>query len=61
MNKLVKSAHVDANTPLHQFANQMMKLLHSRKMKEAKEALGCMVSEKKIINICFMVLKTKRY
>jgi hypothetical protein len=24
-----------------------MKLLHSRKMKEAKEALGCMVSEKK--------------
>jgi len=46
MNKLVKSAHVDANTPLHQFAKQMMKLLHSRKMKEAKEALGCMVSEK---------------
>jgi hypothetical protein len=45
-NKLVKSAHVDANTPLHQFAKQMMKLLHSRKMKEAKEALGCMVSEK---------------
>eukprot|EP00267_Zea_mays_P041791 XP_020393718.1 uncharacterized protein LOC109939800 [Zea mays] len=42
MNKLVKSAHVDANTPLHQFAKQMMKLLHSRKMKEAKEALGCM-------------------
>jgi hypothetical protein len=46
MNKLVKSAHVDANTPLHQFAKQMMKLLHSRKMKEAKEALGCMVSDK---------------
>jgi len=44
MNKLVKSAHVDANTPLHQFAKQMLKLLHSRKMKEAKEALGCMVS-----------------
>eukprot|EP00267_Zea_mays_P056626 XP_023156662.1 protein FAR1-RELATED SEQUENCE 5-like [Zea mays] len=42
MNKLVKSAHVDANTPLHQFAKQMLKLLHSRKMKEAKEALGCM-------------------
>ena len=37
MNKLVKSAHVDANTPLHQFAKQMMKLLHSRKMKESKE------------------------
>jgi hypothetical protein len=46
MNKLVKSAHVDANTPLHQFAKKMMKLLHSRKMKEAKEALGCMVSDK---------------
>jgi hypothetical protein len=44
INKLVKSAHVDANTPLHQFAKQMLKLLHSRKMKEAKEALGCMVS-----------------
>ncbi|XP_035820957.1 protein FAR1-RELATED SEQUENCE 5-like [Zea mays] len=42
MNKLIKSAHVDANTPLHQFAKQMLKLLHSRKMKEAKEALGCM-------------------
>jgi hypothetical protein len=46
MNKLVKSVHVDANTPLHQFAKQMMKLLHSRKMKEAKETLGCMVSDK---------------
>jgi hypothetical protein len=46
MNKLVKSAHVDANTPLHQFAKQMMKLLHSRKMKESKEALGSMVSIK---------------
>jgi hypothetical protein len=44
MNKLVKSAHVDANTPLHQFAKQMMKLLHSRKMKESKEAVGNMVS-----------------
>ncbi|WVZ79929.1 hypothetical protein U9M48_027451 [Paspalum notatum var. saurae] len=41
MNKLVKSAHVDANTPLHEFAKQMMKLLRSRKMKEAKETLGC--------------------
>jgi hypothetical protein len=43
MNKLVKSAHVDANTPVHQFAKQMMKLLHSRKMKESKEAVGSMV------------------
>ncbi|XP_020399807.1 protein FAR1-RELATED SEQUENCE 5-like [Zea mays] len=42
MNRLVKSAHVDANTPLHQFAKQMMKLLHSRKMKESKEAVGSM-------------------
>jgi hypothetical protein len=44
MNKLVKSAHVDANTSLHHFSKQMLKLLHSRKMKEAKEAVGCMVS-----------------
>ncbi|WVZ75685.1 hypothetical protein U9M48_023720, partial [Paspalum notatum var. saurae] len=41
MNKLVKSAHVDGNTPLHEFAKQMLKLLHSRKMKEAKETLAC--------------------
>jgi hypothetical protein len=46
MNKLVKSAHVDANTPLHQFAKQMMKLLHSRKMKGSKEAVESMVSIK---------------
>jgi hypothetical protein len=43
MNKLVKSAHVDSNTPLHEFAKQMLKLLHSRKMQEGKETLGCMV------------------
>jgi hypothetical protein len=43
MNKLVKSAHVDANTPFHQFAKQMMKLLHSRKVKESKEVVGSMV------------------
>jgi hypothetical protein len=43
MNKLVKSAHVDSNTPLHEFAKQMLKLLHSRKMQEGKEMLGCMV------------------
>jgi hypothetical protein len=35
----VKQSHVDANTPLHEFAKQMMKMLHSRKMKESKEAL----------------------
>ncbi|WVZ63324.1 hypothetical protein U9M48_012965 [Paspalum notatum var. saurae] len=40
MNKLVKSAHVDGNTPLHEFAKQMPKLLHSRKMKEAKLTLA---------------------
>jgi hypothetical protein len=45
MNKLVKTAHVDANTPLHEFSKQMLKLLHSRKMREAKETLGCMVSK----------------
>jgi hypothetical protein len=42
MNKVNDEAN-DANTPLCQFAKQMMKLMHSRKMKEAKEALGCMV------------------
>jgi hypothetical protein len=43
MNKLVKGTHVDSNTPLHEFAKQMLKLLHSRKMQEGKETLGCMV------------------
>jgi hypothetical protein len=44
MNKLVgKKSHVDANTPLHEFAKQMMKMLHSRKMKESNEALICKV------------------
>jgi hypothetical protein len=37
MNKLVKSSHVEASTPLHVFAKQMMKMLHSRKMKESKD------------------------
>ncbi|WVZ84433.1 hypothetical protein U9M48_031466 [Paspalum notatum var. saurae] len=41
MNKVVKNYHVDANTPLHEFANQMMKMIHERKMKEAAEALAC--------------------
>jgi hypothetical protein len=39
MNKLVKRSHVDANTHLHEFAKQVMKMLHSRKMKESKETL----------------------
>jgi hypothetical protein len=39
MNRLVKKSHVDANTPMHEFAKQMMKMLHSRKIKESKEAL----------------------
>jgi hypothetical protein len=43
MNKFMKSAHVDSNTPLHEFAKQMLKLLHSTKMQEGKETLGCMV------------------
>jgi hypothetical protein len=54
INKLVKSAHVDANTSLHQFAKQMMKLLHSRKMKESKETVGSMVSIK-----CYVVFILK--
>jgi hypothetical protein len=36
MNKLVKKSHVDANTPLHEFAKQKMKMLHNRKMNESK-------------------------
>ncbi|WVZ89459.1 hypothetical protein U9M48_035862 [Paspalum notatum var. saurae] len=36
-----RRSHVDGNTPLHEFAKQMLKLLHSRKMKEAKETLAC--------------------
>jgi hypothetical protein len=50
-NKLVKSCHVGASTPLHVFAKQMMKLLHSRKM-ESKEAWVCKVWNKnKYFNI----------
>ncbi|WVZ49235.1 hypothetical protein U9M48_000609 [Paspalum notatum var. saurae] len=40
-NKVVKNCHVDANTPLHEFAKQMMKMIHEREMKEAAEALAC--------------------
>ena len=43
MNKVVKNSHVDANTPLHEFAKQMMKMMYERKMKEAAEALACKV------------------
>jgi hypothetical protein len=39
MNKLVKKSHVHVNTPPHEFAKQMMKMLHRRKMKESKETL----------------------
>jgi hypothetical protein len=44
MNRLVKKSYVDTNTPLHEFAKQMMKMLHSTKMKESKEALMSKVS-----------------
>jgi len=37
VNHLVKKCHVDANTPLHEFAKQMMKLLQRRKMREGAE------------------------
>jgi hypothetical protein len=36
MNRLVKQSHVDANTPLHEFAKQMMKMLHRRKNERIK-------------------------
>jgi hypothetical protein len=48
MNILVKKSHVDANTPPHEFAKQMMKMLHSRKMKESKEALMS-----KVYHVCY--------
>jgi hypothetical protein len=48
MNRLVKQSHVDVNTPLHEFAKQMMKMLHSRKMKESKEALMS-----KVCRVCY--------
>jgi hypothetical protein len=48
MKRLVKKSHVDANTPLHEFAKQMMKMLHSRKMKESKEALLS-----KVYRVCY--------
>jgi hypothetical protein len=48
MNRLVKKSHVDANTPLHEFAKQMMKMLHSRKIKESKEALMS-----KVYGVCY--------
>lgn len=43
VNHIVKKCHVDANTPLHLFAKQMMKFIHRRKMDEATETYGCTV------------------
>jgi hypothetical protein len=37
MNRLVKKSHVDANTPLHEFAKQMVKMLHRRKIQSRLE------------------------
>lgn len=37
VNAIVKTCHVDANTPLHVFAKQMMRFIHRRKMDEATE------------------------
>jgi hypothetical protein len=48
MNRLVKKSYVDANTPLHEFAKQMMKMLHSGKMNEPKEALMS-----KVYRVCY--------
>jgi hypothetical protein len=52
MNYIVKKYHVDANTPLHLFAKQMMKFIHRRKMDEARETYGCMVC----VNFCAYVI-----
>ena len=43
VNYIMKKCHVDANTPLHLFAKQMMKFIHSRKMDEARDTYGCTV------------------
>jgi hypothetical protein len=43
VNHIIKKCHVDANTPLHLFAKQMIKFIHRRKMSEATEEYGCMV------------------
>lgn len=40
VNHIVKKCHVDANTPLHLFAKQMMRFIHRRKMAEATETYG---------------------
>jgi hypothetical protein len=43
VNHIIKKCHVDANTPLHMFANQMIKFIHHRKMSEATKEYGCTV------------------
>lgn len=51
VNYIVKKCHVDANTPLHLFAKQMMKFIHRRKMDEVRETYGCTVC----VNFCAYV------
>jgi hypothetical protein len=43
VNHIIKKCHVDANTPLHLFAKQMIKFIHRRKMSDATEEYGCTV------------------
>lgn len=52
VNQLVKSGHVDANTPLHVFAKQMMKVLHRRKMAEATATYAATVYTCPIQALC---------
>ena len=56
MNNIVKSCHVDANTPLHRFAKQMVKFLHRRRMAEAAEKYGEQVRSD-LLNLFSVVLE----
>jgi len=60
MNNIVKSCHVDANTPLHRFAKQMVKFLHRRRMAEAAEKYGEQVRSD-LLNLCSVVLEYTQF
>jgi hypothetical protein len=55
VNHIIKKCHVDANTPLHLFAKQMIKFIYRHKMSEATEEYGCTV--RTFFALCIQVLK----
>jgi hypothetical protein len=55
VNHIIKKCHVDANTPLHLFAKQMIKFIHRRKMSDATEEYGCTV--RTLFSPCKSILK----